>query len=204
MPKSVSIEESTPDQRREFVRDFLNLDVPGDASDDDVMSLIERAQPGTTMIFVNDALTPAEQAVPMAEAALSPEEQAKVAALKLRPEEVGRPTAGSLGQGDPRAKILIPVTDTDDETGRLDVLVGVNGRAWQLRRGEELNVPWRVVEALRLAKADIVTHKQDGTDPLNVITDVRSAPRFAVQLLEGPTEEQIADWHKETDAQFCA
>lgn len=202
--KSVPVEESDADQRREYARAFLNLDLPQTASDEEISSAIERANPGTKMIFVQEAPTPEQANEPSVVHQFTPEEQAKIDKMSLRPEEQGRPTAGSLGRGDPRFLIEIPSVETDDNTGNMDVEVGVNGRAWQLKRGMPLSVPARVVEALQHAISDVVRHEADRNNSFEVNTTVRSAKRVPFQILERPTEQAMEAWHKETDALFCA
>ena len=192
--RSVSIDVASPAERRSFASEFLNLELPSEASDDEVSAQIQRAQPGVSTIFVQEAADVAEEQAPQVE----PTEDEKARLLNLRPEERGRPGAGSLGQGDPRVKIMIPVVDSEDETGAQDVLVGVNGRAWQLRRGVELNIPIRVLEALQNASATIVRHNEEGEEVR------RDAKRVPFQVLDMPSEAAVAKWHEDTDALFCA
>lgn len=189
--RPISLTEATADQRRDYVRNFLNLEVSGAESDEEISSMIAQAQPGVVNIFVNEPDTP-EQVTAGETAGTVP----------LRQEEaVGRST-GTLGHGDPRAVIFIPVVDSQDDSGARDVLVGVNGRAWQLKRGVELPVPWRVVEALKSAKADIVTHSME-PETLGEV-NIRKAQRFGFQVIEGPSQAQIDEWLERTGAEFCA
>jgi hypothetical protein len=173
-----AIDEASAEERRAYATTFLNLDLVGTESDDDILAKIRAAQPGLATIFVQI------EPEPVPETELLPEEQA------------GR-MAGSLGRGDPRAVIFIPNVETDDNTGSADIYVGVNGKGWQLKRGVDLPVPWRVVEALGLTLQDIIRHDDEG----NVIKT--AAMRFPVQVMKRPTDEQIAEWHKRTDDQFC-
>ena len=186
---SVALDDSTPAQRRRFATEFLSLDLPAESSDDQVLALIQRAQPGVATIFVMEA--PAVAVVDAVPDATLPVHSG------LRPEEQGSPTAGSLGAGDPRFKIIIPVLDTDDTADAAqDVLVGINGRAWQLRRGAELNVPARVVEALNSTIARFYKHDDQGNET------ARDAKRIPFEVLERPSAEAMAEWHARTDAQF--
>lgn len=122
--------------------------------------------------------------------------------VELKKEEATGKMAGSLGRGDPRAVIRIPVVDTEDGAGARDVVVGVNGRAWQLKRGPDLPVPWRVVEALKNAKMHVVRHSFEEGREGDV--DIRIADRFAVQMLSGPSQAEIDEWVERTGAEFCA
>ncbi|MGH6783599.1 MAG: hypothetical protein ACREBP_03145, partial [Sphingomicrobium sp.] len=123
--RNVAFADSTPEQRREFARSFLNLDVSEADSDHAISAKLLAAQPGLAMIFVNEPDTPAD-----------------IAALEtvqppLKTEEASGRMTGTLGKGDPRATIFIPVLDTEDGSGARDALVGVNGRGWQLKRGHD-------------------------------------------------------------------
>ena len=190
--KSVSLyDESTEQQRREFVTNFLNLELTGTENDSQITAKIEAAQPGIKTIFVNEPDSPEEGAA-----------QETVGEVPLRTEEVVGKQSGTLGKGDPRARIFIPIVDTEDESGARDVLVGVNGRAWQLKRGEDLDVPWRVVVALQNSIADVVRHSQQ-PDTLGDVT-VSKAHRFNFNFVSRPSEAEIAEWDKRVGSQFCA
>lgn len=186
--KTVALAEATPEQLGAFARNFLNLDVPTGASDDALRSAIETAQPGVTTIFYQEADTLADVAA------------TETTEVELRPEEaVGRST-GTLGAGDPRAVIFIAVEDKPG--GANDVLVGVNGRGWQLKRGYDLSVPWRVVEALQNGVANIVEHSQEPESVGEVIE--RKARRFPFSFIERPPQAEIDAWMERTGAEFCA
>lgn len=190
--KNVPLADATTEQKRLFVTNFLNLEVAGDASPDQVDALIQRAQPGTTMIFFEEADEVAPPPTTTSEGAPLPPEA-------LKPEEVGGRGQGTLGKGDPRWLIEIPIVESDDGTGSRDVEVGVNGRAWQMKRGVALSVPHRVVLALDLAVADVVRDNMETGE-----RTVHQAKRFPYQVHERPTAEEIAKWHELTDAEFCA
>lgn len=189
--KPIQIDAADDAQRVDYVRNFLNLELAGNESDAEIRAKIERAQPGNTMMFVNEPDTPEDVAA------------AETAQVELKAEEAAGRQAGTLGKGDPRATIMIPVVETEDGSGSKDVLVGVNGRAWQLKRGVDLDVPWRVVEALRNAVADRVTHRQDEGHEGEVI--VTPTQRFTLTFPNGqPSAEVIDEWRERTGKQFCA
>lgn len=179
------LDEATADERRAFATGFLNLDLDADASDDAVLSAIKQAQPKSEIIFVSSQPAPAVDAPAAAEPVST---------------DSGR-QQGSLGKGDPQAIIIIPELE-NSEGKNTDVFVGVNGRAWQLKRGAELKVPWRVVEALQLAMADVVTHSQDPESVGDV--NIRNAKRFPFEFQSRPTDSEIAEWRERTGAEFCA
>lgn len=189
--KPVSLDASTPEQRAAYVRNFLNLEVSGLDTETQIMAKLLQAQPGTTVIFVNEADAPEDVAA-----------AETVGEVPLRPEEAKGKQAGSLGKGDPRAIIMIPNVESEDGSGSRDVLVGVNGRGWQLKRGVDLPVPWRVVEALQNAVADVVRHRSDEGHEGEV--QVTKAKRFNFEFIEKPSAAEIAAWHERIDSQFCA
>jgi hypothetical protein len=185
--KSIPFADSTADQRRRFASDFLNLDIGADATDEAVNAQIERAQPGITTIFaLEEEVSPELAAID----ALPP--------VELKPEERGGRMEGTLGKDDPRWLIVIPTLETEDGSGSRDVFVGVNGRAWQLKRGVELNLPHRVIVALDLAIAEILRHDDEGNEVR------RSSKRFTYDVVERPTRAAIEAWDIAIGAEFCA
>lgn len=191
--KNIQIDEATPDQIRAYATNFLNLEIAADATDAQVRSAIERAQPGVSLIFV------LEEAAPVVAV---PKEDEPIPEELLRPEERSGKQAGSLGRDDPRWIINIPVVETDDGSGSRDVFVGVNGRGWQIKRGHDVDIPHRVAVALTNALAVKVTHQDDGNGDVDVI--VTKAHRFPFQVISKPTEAEIAAWDKRVGAEFCA
>lgn len=181
---SIALADATPEQKRAFATNFLSLDLEPDTDDATIDSLIARAQPGIGHIFVMTGPDAAPEIA--AEAAAEPE-----------PQGVG--SVGTLGRGDPRAIIQIPVVDTEDKSGENDVMVGVNGRAWQLQRGVDLPVPWRVVIALQNAIGESIRHDPSSGDETKTINK-----RVSFQFVEKPSDAEIKRWHEETDALFCA
>lgn len=183
--KSLNIEEATDDQRLTFARQFLNLDIASDANDATVRAAIATANGNSPLIFVQTNEDPAD-----------PE---TASAVEQEPEDSG-PVAGTLGQGDPRATIIIPVIDTQDDSGSRDITVGVNGRAWQLMRGVPLSVPWRVVEALQNARGESLSHVH--TDDGKIVDRTSSFSRHAFAFEDQPSAAEIKAWHERTDNQL--
>jgi hypothetical protein len=187
--RSIPLAESTPDQRRKFVTDFLNLELEPNATDQQVNALISRAQPESKLIFVLED---------------APEEELilDTPADQLAPEEGGGRMVGSLGKSDPRWLIVIPTMETEDGSGGRDVLVGVNGRAWQIRRGAEVSVPHRVIVALDNAVQHVLRHEDDGAGNVNEVR--RQSKRFSYEVVERPTQAAIDAWEVAIGAEFCA
>lgn len=188
--RPVALDEATPEQRNAYARNFLQLDVSDADGDEAVRAKITTAQPGVTQIFINEPDSPEEIAAQETET------------VELRAEEAKGRQAGGLGKGDPRAIIFIPPIETEDDSGGRDVPVGVNGRGWLLKRGYDLNVPWRVVIALQNAKADIVRHRSDEGHEGEVV--VTKANRFNFNFVEKPSQAEINAWLERTGAEFCA
>lgn len=188
--RPLSIDQATPAQLLAYATTFLNLSVVGDESPDAITAKIREAQPGSEQIFVNEADTLAEV------------QAQETTPVVLKEEEIGGKMAGTLGKGDPRAVIFIPIVETEDGSGARDVVVGVNGRAWQLMRGKELPVPWRVVEALRNARSEIVRHSQEEGKEGEVVTHM--SDRFGFNFIDKPSDAAIAEWLERTGAEFCA
>lgn len=186
---SVLFSEATPAQKRSYASTFLNLDLGADPSPDQVDAAIRTAQPNTEIIFVM-ADQAAEQKY---EAAVAPPSTAD------RVPDSGVGSVGSLGHGDPPVTINIPVQETTDQSGQLDVMVGINGRAWQIRRGRDATVPYRVYLALKDAKGISINHDLSTGDETT-----RENVRFGFNVVEMPPKAEIAAWHERVDAVFCA
>jgi len=188
--RPVGLDEASAEERFAYARNFLQIDVSPADSDENVRAKITTAQPGVTQIFVNEPDTSEEIAAQ------------ETTPIDLREEEAKGKQAGSLGKGDPRAIIFIPPIETEDDSGGRDVPVGVNGRGWLLKRGHDLNVPWRVVIALQNAQADIVRHRNDEGHEGEV--RVTRAQRVQFNFVEKPSQREIDDWLERTGAEFCA
>ncbi len=180
--KVMKIADTSPGDRRAYVANVLNLDVTGSETDSQITAMIAAAQPGSDTIFV---------AVDDATAIDAADAQTDAAAQPVADDSAGR-LAGSLGRGDPRVTILIPATD--DVIGRADVVVGVNGVIWQLKRSVDLDVPWRVVEALGLTVQDIVRHDIEKDEVI-----ITKTPRYTVTYPRGmPPRDLIEAWFERT------
>jgi len=186
--KQVPLEEASADERLVYAREILNLDLDEGSTDEQVISKIRSAQPGLTGIFVPEepeAETERQEPPHMREALVAEAEQ--------------QASRGSLGRDDPKAVINITEMETEESesASRVGVMVGVNGVFWQLQRGVNASVPWRVVEALRNTEQTIIRHDKDG----NTIS--RKHQRVPFTIVTQPSAEEIAAWHKRTDAVFC-
>lgn len=189
--EAIEIAEATAHQRLIYAQDILNLELEGNETEEQVLAQIQKAQPGNSKIFVE--MAPPENVQDQAAAA------AKAAAEEAPPAQDGRIT-GSLGKGDPICTIMIQAMNNEDGSGNDDVAVGVNGRIWQLMRGHDLVVPWRVVAAIGLCEQDLVRHDEDGT------VKITKAMRFPISFPDPskiPSKEEVLAWEERTNDAFC-
>lgn len=110
------------------------------------------------------------------------EQEQEQAAVK--PRKAGGPArAKARGLADtplsdsPRVRIVLEENDNIPPTG---LFVGVNGRSFLVRAGEEVEVPVEVVEALNDAVESVPR-----TDASGNIVDYRNRLRFPYRLLAG-------------------
>jgi hypothetical protein len=186
--RPVSIWEADTEQRREYAVNFLQIDIEGD-TDEAITSKIMQANAGSEQIFVSDVPAVPDQGGddPLrVDGATHPE---------LTPVHMPG-LQGSDGKGDPQVVINIPVEMRNNEAYDRDVEVGVNGRCWQMRRGIDLPVPYRVYLSMRDAVGTSVDHKTVGAD---VVETERSVPRIPFNVVRMPSDEAIAAWHERTD-----
>ena len=111
-----------------------------------------------------------------------PEQEQAQAAVKPR-KASGSARAKARGLADaplsdsPRVRIILEENDNIPPTG---LFVGVNGRSFLVRAGEEVEVPVEVVEALNDAVESVPR-----TDASGNIVDYRNRLRFPYRLLAG-------------------
>lgn len=179
--QAIELTDATAQQRLDYATTTLNLDTDEAESDEQIISLIRTAQPGNSKIFV--------------EVSEGPTEQDK--AGDIAPPVTGNRIAGSKGKRDPMATIFIPKTEMP--MGADDVAVGVNGVVWQLKRGFDLPVPWRVVVALGYTEQDLVTHTETG----DVVVNKSQRIPFTFAADGHPDKADIEEWFKNTNEAFC-
>ena len=192
------IEDATAHERLTYARTFLNLDgIDESASDEQVIAAIRGAQPNSPNIFVEEIN---QEEKDHREQAARQQSSGNPMNMQLGVAEDGdgEQQKGSLGRDDPRVVIFIRAVDQADGLGGHDVPVGVNGVIWQLKRNMDLDVPWRVVEALGLTDQDIVRHTEEGD--VTVTTSRRVVVEFPYGM---PSHESIKSWRDQTDGKFC-
>lgn len=59
-------------------------------------------------------------------------------------------------------KRILTIHQTNDEGGELDVFLSINGYAYQIKRGEPVEVPEEVVEVLSNAKQELISFGPGG------------------------------------------
>jgi hypothetical protein len=127
----------------------------------------------------------------VAESAHAP---APVAAPKVKAEviryDLNNPNA------DPKA--VIKIHKTADGMRARDVTVSVNHNVWQMQRGVDVTIPYRVLLALRNAveMRPVLTGETNQFGmPEYEYQEVISYPFDTIEL---PTKEEIERWHRET------
>lgn len=121
-----------------------------------------------------------------------------------RPAAVSRPASAALMHPSQDPKVLLTVHKTDDKRRARDVVVGVNGDIFQIRRGTKVDVPYRVYLALENAKEKAaVPHETEVNkitgEPIMVWEDVYS---YSFDVHRMPSDEEIAAWEHATGAGF--
>lgn len=186
----IPINEASNKQLLFYAQRVLGLDVNKGANNSTIIAKIESAQPGTTEIDVEetadmqtnassgDTLTPA--------AADVPEDTHQAAHFRHDP------------------KVTVRISPTSDKTRAKDVQIAVNGDVVIVKRGAEVPIPYRHYLALR----DAVEKVGRETDEINPKTHMPiiewvDLPSYEYSVLRMPTDAEIADFHKRTDAAFA-
>lgn len=190
----IPLSEATEPQLREFA-DMMGLDVTASTPLPSVRAAISSAW---QMDYIN--VRPAPIADVMV--GFPPEAVAGARALDpvAQPHVVhaitGERTQGGTGRDDPRVKLKISTEERDGKTIDDDVNIGVNGVVWQCKRGVELDVPYRVYEALLLTVKTVITNVTEGRESFDVHRDV---PAYPFNVMAMPAPEAIAAWRARTD-----
>lgn len=176
-----NINEATPEQKRGFASEFLGIDVTG-LEDREVDAKIAAAHEGS-VIFVHEN----PEATPPQTGAEPPKVEGATQAMRL---------VGGSAKDDPKVRLTLHAEEKDGLVVSRPKEVSVNGVAYQLARGESIEIPYRVFLALNIALKDAVTMDKDG----NVnIQQVHNTP-FSLEKF--PSDAEIADWHRRTDHLF--
>jgi len=180
------IDEASADEVRQFASSFLGIPTL-DQSDDQVRAAV-RAATETDVIYVR----------------IPPEVQDQTGHPPLPPVAVSGDVVqqvrlqGGLGHSDPRVRIVLHNEEKDGVIVSRHKEVGVNGVVWLLKRGEPIDIPYRVYHALNNANRDVITHNGEG----EVMTQsVKNTP-FNVEMM--PPADEIKAWEARTGSQFMA
>lgn len=177
-----TIDDATAAELRDYALAFLGIPVDG-LSDEQVRAKVKAANEDDR-IYVRPK---AEREAPIG--APPP---------PVMEEASGSRAVGSLGHDDPKVLLTLHAEERDGVVVSRHKEIGVNGRFWLVKRGEPVEVPYRVYEALNNAVRDNVTHTEDGTV---VRSRVHNTP-FNVHRM--PSQEEIAAWHERNSQTFMA
>jgi hypothetical protein len=177
----ISIDEATPDQVRAYAASFLGIPVD-DVSDGEVMAKVRASIEGTSIFVATGPVEDADQ-------------------TGSKPPKVDAATqsgglVGSYGRDDPKVTLTLHAEERDGVVVNRHKEVGVNGVVWLLKRGESITIPYRVYLALKNAERHIITHTTDGEQREQVVLNTP----FNIERM--PPQEEIEQWHKQTDAVF--
>lgn len=106
--------------------------------------------------------------------AMTDEQKVDEEAVAKAKAEAEAAAADVHGKQDPKFRIVIH--EGEGVEGRLPVKLSVNGYAWEIKRGKEVVVPKRVVDALKNAVKTEITMTESGE------YIERNVPRFAFSV----------------------
>lgn len=178
--ESKNIDEATTEELRVYGTQFLGIPLEDNLSDAEVLAKVKTANDGATIWIM-------------------PAPEIDQTGAPPPPVDVGQSTGGlmgGLGRADPKVRLTLHAEERDGVITSRHKEVGVNGIVWLLKRGESLEVPYRVYLALNDAVRDGITHDSEGEVHHQM---VHNTP-FNVEHL--PSKEEIADYHSRTDDQF--
>lgn len=174
-----TIDEATPAELRQYASQFLGIPVDEDTTDAQVLAKVRAANEGST-IFVSASEDEPDQTGPIPPGGhYVPEQSTATSVLSAK--------------GDPKVRLTLHAEERDGVVNNRHKEVGVNGTVWLLKRGEPIEIPYRVFLALELAEREVITHSGDG--------EVRSqkVKNTPYNIERMPPAEEIAAWHKAVD-----
>lgn len=186
---SKTIPEANLAELKDYASRFLNLELAGNETEAKLIAKIKTVQQHENIFVESDDAPPTVQ-----EEAIANPEQNTAAPVPTAPE---LRASGSLGKDDPKCVINIGM-DNREGSSNADVGVAVNGVAWQIKRGVDATVPWRVVEALEAAEEHVIRHVTLPDGDVDVVETY--VKRFNLGFPGGkPSKEEIDAWHERTD-----
>lgn len=181
----IALDEADYASLKAYAEVQLGLEVKNPSNSAQVRAKIRTVAPDLTHIPGKAAVAPAAAPVAPAPAAPAAPVAAEVVKYDLYNANL-----------DPKVKIV--VDKTADGMRARDVVVSVNDKVWQIKRGEEVNVPYRVYHALMIAieKRAVFNGEVNSFGmPEYEYQDVMSYP---FRVLEMPDKAEIERWHRET------
>lgn len=174
--KTVSLNDATLDQLKEFATNTLGLEYHTSANKVHMLAMIRNVhdQDSISVVDAEDEAPLAGQPVDMA----------------ARPAPGGKPS-GLKSASDPRVTIMIPLSEKEGGDRHIEVLV--NGRNILLPRGKDITIPYRYYEALNNAVK--TEYRQDPNDPDHEVKS-REVPSYPFQVKQMPSEEEVAAWKR--------
>lgn len=120
-----------------------------------------------------------------------------------RPAAISLPASRELVHSSLDPKVRIIIQKTDDKKRPKDVTVGVNGEVFRIQRGQAVDVPYRVYEALINAVERAAVPGDEinpfTQEPIMVWEDVYSYPFSVIQHAD---PEEVAAWKAASGAGF--
>lgn len=175
-----NISEASPAELRAYAQSFLGIPLDGD-SDAEVLAKVRAANEGDTIFVATETSSEDQSGSPPPD-------------VEGKEEARGSGLIGSLGRDDPKVTLTLHAEERDGVVVNRHKEVGVNGMVWLLKRGESITIPYRVFSALENAERHVITHTTEGEVREQVVKNTPyNIERF-------PPPEEIAAWHKKTDA----
>lgn len=188
-----TLEDCTPAELRQHAQINIGLDVPASANRATIIAKLKAANPAIVSIDVPDEPAPSPMLA----------EFAQVAAMHAQTPPALAPAVlhvgGSMPHYNQDPKVRLEIMKTSDPQRAKEVTLGVNGDTFRMKRGEQIDVPYRVYLVLLDAKENqsVETGEINAMGaPVREWQEVQSYP-FQVHAM--PTAAEIAAWHAATD-----
>jgi type IV secretory pathway VirB10-like protein len=206
-PARIKIEDAQLPELKHFATLALGVEVKPGTNATQLRAMILKVMPdckdvppvpATPEPIVRVADTPpAPPAIPANYVPVEGEDPAK------RPAAISLPASRELVHSSLDPKVRIVIQKTDDKKRPKDVTICVNGEVTRIQRGQEVDVPYRVFEALLNAKERAAVPGDEinpfTQEPIMVWEDVYSYPFSVIQY---PPADEVAAWKAASGAGF--
>ena len=188
----IPMDSASTAQLRYYAATVLGLDIPNLQNTQQLIGKILNIKPDATHIEV-----PEEMAGETQQSATAPQPALTEAGVPLPDPDPNGPLHPT---NDPRVTII--VQNSSDKTKPAECFINVNGYVIRIKRGEQVAIPYRHFLALENG-IEMIARETGDINPMTgmPIMTYSEQPSYPYSVIDRPSPEVIAAWHKRTDGE---